>query len=607
MIRYRLYATLALTMVLCGCSTWYGYNGVKYSTASEALQAQKSDSDRVLPHILVKDKPIIDAQLDAVMIGQSQAEQGVRIDPKYRNAAPEIVRYIAETKWRDWELVVNAIERSNTFSSVARIDSSHNVDLYYFPESKNWTLSYLLTGPNSAVIHLINPTGQRENLYFRSELPGGAPRINNLISQAISAVQKGEGTASGYFANESEPPLVPDLMLSEIPSSPKLSIDSQALGDNSPPSQYTLGGETRQVARQGPTFVGDNRSPYQGPSFKPNLKSGAEWLVSVKSDPITDLKRVTAKLEPNEASTSSRDTSLIIRCTPEDLDIYVNFNDYLGDSVSVISRVDKAQPNRMRWNISNDNTSAFYPKDTRILLRRLLQAERFVARTTPYNESTVTLVFEIGGLYNALAEYADVCFRGVVSNSEVGRNPARKTSAQSASKAKKVASKHDGNGLFSSKDPQKEPFSVPLSKIESRINNDPSADGIVMKIVAANKDLALDIVEFPGDTKLVAMMRVVMMTARLAEQDYSRMVFVRNGESVFYIDGKPIRDIGRQFVWGEKGRGQNAIHLLRLFVDNLRNADGSRVVPPMRGALLADTNSAMTALNQQFHRNWTIR
>ncbi|MDZ7759474.1 MAG: hypothetical protein U5L00_04360 [Desulfovermiculus sp.] len=166
---------------------------------------------------------------------------------------------------------------------------------------------------------------------------------------------------------------------------------------------------------------------------------------------------------------------------------------------------------------------------------------------------------------------------------------------------------HASERRFESDDPAKKPFSVPLSKIQKRINNDPSADGIVLSASTINRVLCIDIKEIPGETSAAAVLRVVMMIGRLAEDTYTEMCFADEGVDVFIIDGEKIREIGVQFVWGEEGEGQNPIHLIRLFADALRTPDGQRVSPPMTGSLLGDTQKALETINKRFHPEWTMR
>lgn len=160
---------------------------------------------------------------------------------------------------------------------------------------------------------------------------------------------------------------------------------------------------------------------------------------------------------------------------------------------------------------------------------------------------------------------------------------------------------------FDSSDPAKSPQTVPLSQIEARINGDAAADGIVLSIKATDHVLRLDIKAMPGKTSVAAATRVVFMTARLAKPDYTEMRFSDEGQDLFVIDGPTIRDIGRQFIWGEEGKGQNPIHLIRLFVDALRYPDGSRVAPVYPGSLFGDTSVSTQTMVNVFNPQWVLK
>jgi hypothetical protein len=170
-----------------------------------------------------------------------------------------------------------------------------------------------------------------------------------------------------------------------------------------------------------------------------------------------------------------------------------------------------------------------------------------------------------------------------------------------------VARADSRNPLFDSDDPGKLPLSVPLSQIEQRINSDPTADGIQMSITVKDRVMRLDVVAMPGTTSMAAATRLVFMTARLAKPDYDEMRFSDEGQDLYVISGETIRGIGRQFVWGEHGKGQNPIYLMRLFVDALHFPDGSRAAPPFPGSLLGDTSLTTQFMARSFNQNWIMR
>ena len=101
---------------------------------------------------------------------------------------------------------------------------------------------------------------------------------------------------------------------------------------------------------------------------------------------------------------------MLIRCDNRKIDIFVAFDDYLGNkSLLVTSRVDKDKPERKNWELSTNSQAAFYPRGDKELLRRLFAAEQFVVRATPYNESPKTLIFDVKGIYNVLKPHQQTC------------------------------------------------------------------------------------------------------------------------------------------------------------------------------------------------------
>jgi len=136
-----------------------------------------------------------------------------------------------------------------------------------------------------------------------------------------------------------------------------------------------------------------------------------KWTANVKTDPITDEKIVIAQLRSNEFQESYKNrTVLLVRCDNRKIDTYVAFDNYLGNkSISVTSRVDKDKPERKNWELSTNNQAAFYPRGNKELLTRLFAAEKFVVRATPYNESPMTLIFDVKGIYNVLEPHQNTC------------------------------------------------------------------------------------------------------------------------------------------------------------------------------------------------------
>ncbi len=134
-----------------------------------------------------------------------------------------------------------------------------------------------------------------------------------------------------------------------------------------------------------------------------------DWLAERSADPLTDETQVFFVLmAAGGESRGSRNPALVVRQSGTQLEVFINWNDYLADDRQLVThRLDDTDPVTLRWYVSTDNTASFYPSDKRELVRKMLDAERLVARTTPYNDSPVTVTFELKGFEVAARQYED--------------------------------------------------------------------------------------------------------------------------------------------------------------------------------------------------------
>lgn len=134
-----------------------------------------------------------------------------------------------------------------------------------------------------------------------------------------------------------------------------------------------------------------------------------KWDVRSETNPIDDSRTVTLVLIADSGASRYRDSVyLIARCQSNTTEVYINWNDYLGSEAEVTSRVGSATANTQRWGMSTDKQATFHPRPIPFL-RSMLNADRFVAQVTPYNESPTTAVFDVRGLENAIRPLRETC------------------------------------------------------------------------------------------------------------------------------------------------------------------------------------------------------
>lgn len=142
-----------------------------------------------------------------------------------------------------------------------------------------------------------------------------------------------------------------------------------------------------------------------------------DWITSDDVNPVDDSATRRAFLVADEG-TSARGESvtMTIRCQSNKTELYVNWQDYLGDDSHdvysdwklVTQRVGEAKAKTVRWDISTDNNATF-ARSPIGLIKEMLKADRLVLQTTPYNENPTTAVFKLEGMKEAISPIAKEC------------------------------------------------------------------------------------------------------------------------------------------------------------------------------------------------------
>ena len=148
-----------------------------------------------------------------------------------------------------------------------------------------------------------------------------------------------------------------------------------------------------------------------GPQSQPTNVSGTgKWQISAEINPVDDSKTVTLILAADSGRSKwGRPVALVARCMSNKTELYILWNDYLGSSANVLTRIGSSAAVTKRWGLSTDKQASFHPRDTITFLKEMMDSDRFVAQVTPYNENPVTAVFDTSGLENAVQPLRETC------------------------------------------------------------------------------------------------------------------------------------------------------------------------------------------------------
>jgi len=158
-----------------------------------------------------------------------------------------------------------------------------------------------------------------------------------------------------------------------------------------------------------------------------------KWVCSREIDPIDDTEIIAFILYSDSGkSVSGKPIRLVLRYQSGKKSgktrLYINWYDYISgyyfggnyfNETPVKYRLGNEEAKTGYWSISADHTATFYltklsffkipsSKHTIKFIRRLMEIDRFVAKTTPYNENPTTAVFDIRGLKNAVEQFNDI-------------------------------------------------------------------------------------------------------------------------------------------------------------------------------------------------------
>lgn len=148
-----------------------------------------------------------------------------------------------------------------------------------------------------------------------------------------------------------------------------------------------------------------------GPQANPVPTKGVgKWEVADKTNPIDDTRTVVLVLVADQGKPRLGDEiALIIRCQSNQTDVYIDWEDYLGNEAEVTSRIGNQKAQKQYWNLSTDSKATFFPGNPVDFINGMMQHNSFVAQVTPFSESPVTAVFDTTGLQNAIVPLRQTC------------------------------------------------------------------------------------------------------------------------------------------------------------------------------------------------------
>ena len=89
--------------------------------------------------------------------------------------------------------------------------------------------------------------------------------------------------------------------------------------------------------------------------------------------------------------------------------MYIHWGSFLGsDYIKTAERIDDQKATSAYWDISNDGQAAF-KRNPIPYIKNMLKAKKYITRVTPYRENSITAVFDLEGIEDAIKELRETC------------------------------------------------------------------------------------------------------------------------------------------------------------------------------------------------------
>lgn len=144
---------------------------------------------------------------------------------------------------------------------------------------------------------------------------------------------------------------------------------------------------------------------------EPLIPDTGKWIWFKSIDPINDTVKIAFQLKSDSGeSIYGESIYLVLVYENNKTRVYIDWNSYLGlntDYQLVTFRFGNQKSFRGLQSISNDSQAIFINKGIKCI-GMLIEVDSFVAQVTPYNENSITAIFDVRGLKEVIKPYNDV-------------------------------------------------------------------------------------------------------------------------------------------------------------------------------------------------------
>lgn len=132
------------------------------------------------------------------------------------------------------------------------------------------------------------------------------------------------------------------------------------------------------------------------------------WQEVEEVDPITNERGIIIGVPANSDDPLTAPL-LTIACAKNRTSMFVNWQTFIGSHLMTTTKLDDVVYNETGWERSNDYSSSRYPGSPIPIIKKMLEAERYVVRGRNMDGNTFTAVFELEGIDEAIPPIRQHC------------------------------------------------------------------------------------------------------------------------------------------------------------------------------------------------------
>lgn len=151
-----------------------------------------------------------------------------------------------------------------------------------------------------------------------------------------------------------------------------------------------------------------------GASFSANagVEKVGSWITKSETNKMTDQTDFVAlNTSPdtyNKAG-STRETTLVLRCSDNKTDVYLSFSDYMGsDSPRITMRLDDGKPVKKTWGGGEGGDAAFAPQPIQFI-KELAKHKKVIFGFEPYGTTMQVVEFDLSEIDKVLENLSQAC------------------------------------------------------------------------------------------------------------------------------------------------------------------------------------------------------